>query len=150
MAKIEDALKQKRPFENSYQKVLVNLLFTNSWLAGKQKVFFKKYNLTVKQYNILRILRGAAEPISTAIIRDRMMDKMSDASRIVDRLHKKGLVQKESCDHDQRKVNVSLTMESRSLLKKIDKEINDWLEKFSGLSKPEAEKLSALLDKMRI
>lgn len=148
--KIEDALKQKKPFTSPFHKVIVNLLYTNSWLAGEQKQFFKSYNLTVKQYNILRILRGAEIPISTAIIRDRMLDKMSDASRIVDRLFKKGLVEKSTCDHDQRKVNVSLTSESIDLLSKIDKEMEIFLKNFSGLSEADANSLSDLLDKMRI
>lgn len=148
--KIEDVLKQKKPFLNSFQKVIVNLLYTNSWLSAKQKEFFDQYNLTVKQYNILRILRGAGKPISTAVIRDRMMDKMSDASRIVDRLHKKGLVDKNSCDHDQRKVNVSINMESSKLLTEIDDQMGAFLSSFCGLNKNEAEHLSSLLDKMRI
>ncbi len=149
MVSIEQALQQKKPFNNTFEKIVVNLLFTNSWLAGKQKLFFNKYNLTRKQYNILRILRGANEPISTAVIRDRMVDKMSDASRIVDRLYKKGLVEKSTCDHDLRKVNVVITDESQNLLKKIDKDLETWVKSFSGLNLEEAEQLSYLLDKMR-
>lgn len=148
--KIEDALKQGKSFDSPFHKVIVNLLYTNSWLAGKQKEFFDNYNLTVKQFNILRILRGAETPISTAVIRDRMMDKMSDASRIVERLYKKGLVEKKGCDHDQRKVNVSLTEESTKLLEIIDLEMDTFVKNLSGLSKEEAETLSGLLDKMRV
>ena len=147
--KIENAIKQTKPFANAYEKLVVNMLYTSTWLAAKQKDFFGQYGLTVKQYNILRILRGAGEPISTAEIRSRMLDRMSDASRIVDRLEKKNLVLKNSCPADQRKVDVTLNEKSRDLLLTIDQEIQTWQNSFLNLNEKEAESLSNLLDKMR-
>ena len=124
-------------------------MFSYNWMSGKQKKFFKSYNLTPKQYNILRILRGAGTAISTLTIRERMLDKMSDASRIVDRLEKKGLVKKSTCKVDNRKVDVLLTDVSIKLLKKIDKNIDKLENEFKNLTAAEAKQLSILLDKMR-
>ena len=108
IVKIENEIKQIKPFGSNFEKAMVNLVYTNNWLATVQKEFFKKYDLTSKQYNILRILRGAEKAISTSDIRERMLDKMSDVSRIVDRLFKKGLVDKNICPNDQRKVDCLL------------------------------------------
>ena len=128
---------------------MVNLLFTNNWLLQKQKAFFQSYDITGKQYNVLRILRGAGEPISTSTIRERLLDKMSDASRVVDRLYKKGLVGKNTCPSDKRLVDVFVTTDGEKLLKIIDKK-SDELDQITGkLTDREAAQLSNLLDKLR-
>ena len=88
---------QQKQFRNEYQKGIVNLIFTYNWLNEKMKKVFEKQGITGQQYNILRILRGAGKPISTLQIRERMLDKMSDTSRIVDRLVLKGLAKKNIC-----------------------------------------------------
>lgn len=128
---------------------MVNIMFSHNWLSSKQKAFFKVYDLTPKQYNILRILRGADQPISTLTIRERMLDKMSDASRIVDRLEKKKLVKKSISKIDNRKVDVALTKASIKLLSAIDDNINTLENELHNLSRKEALQLSLLLDKMR-
>ena len=87
---------QQQKFRNEYHKTVVNLIFTYKWITEKTKQFFEKGDITSQQYNILRILRGAGKPLSTLQIRQRMLDKMSDTSRIVDRLVKKELVQKQN------------------------------------------------------
>lgn len=147
--KIEQAINQTKPFRSNHQKVMVNLLFTNNWLLQKQKAFFQSYDITGKQYNVLRILRGAGEPISTSTIRERLLDKMSDASRVVDRLYKKGLVGKNTCPSDKRLVDVFVTTDGEKLLKIIDKK-SDELDQITGkLTDREAAQLSNLLDKLR-
>lgn len=146
---IEQEIYQQQPFKSAYQKLMVNIMFSHNWLSGKQKTFFKDYDITLKQYNILRILRGAGQPISTLTIRERMLDKMSDASRIVDRLEKKKLVIKSICKIDNRKVDVSLTNISEKLLAEIDANINKLENEFNNLDHKEALQLSHLLDKMR-
>ncbi len=88
---------QQSKFRNEYHKTVVNLIFTYNWITEKTKQFFEKGDITSQQYNILRILRGAGKPLSTLQIRQRMLDKMSDTSRICDRLVKKELVQKVIC-----------------------------------------------------
>lgn len=147
--KIEKVINQTKPFASEYEKLIVNMVYTNIWLLNSQKEFFTAFGLTGKQYNILRILRGAGEPISTSVIRARMLEKMSDTSRIVDRLEKKKLVTKTFCAQDNRKVDVALTKEATLLLKKIDKFMVKWQANFSNLTKKEANQLSDLLDKMR-
>ena len=108
-------------FRNEYQKGIVNLIFTFNWMNEKMKVFFDREKITAQQYNILRILRGAGKPISTLQIRERMLDKMSDTSRIVDRLVIKSLARKTVCKDDKRLVDVSITAKGKALLEKIDR-----------------------------
>ena len=104
-------------FRNEHQKSILNLIYTYNWMNERMKVFFDRFNITSQQFNILRILRGAGKPISTLQIRQRMLDKMSDTSRIVDRLLVKGLVQKLTCKADTRLVDISITEKGKKLLK---------------------------------
>ena len=147
--KIEEAIKQRRPFINDYQRAAVNLIFTSNWLNEQHRAFFKAYNLTRKQFNVLRILKGAEKPISTAIIRERLIDKMSDASRVVDRLEKKQLVSKHTCPSDKRLVDIALTEEGELLLLEIAKKENQLGDVLKNLSEKEVIILSNLLDKLR-
>ena len=82
---IEKDINQQK-FRNEFQKASINLIYTFNWVSEKMKVFFENQDITSQQFNILRILRGAHKPLSTLQIRERMLDKMSDTSRIVDRL----------------------------------------------------------------
>jgi MarR family transcriptional regulator, 2-MHQ and catechol-resistance regulon repressor len=137
-------------FVSDKQKALINLLYTYGWVIDKVKDFLSKEDITHQQYNILRILRGSnPNPLSTLQIRERMLDKMSDTSRIVDRLVIKGLVKKSTCSKDKRLVDVVITEKGQKLLLKIDAEgdhVNSIMEK---LSDSEAAQLSDLLDKLR-
>lgn len=148
--KIEDAIKQTRPFRNEYQKGLVNLLYSHSWLMEQLRDFFQPFDLTIKQFNVLRILKGAGEVISTSTIRERMIDKMSDASRVVDRLHKKGLIEKRGCPRDKRLVDVMISEKGLQLLVQIEKKEKQRGDILSKLDKKEITQLNELLNKMRI
>ena len=129
---------------------MINLLFTYGWVIEKIKDFLSKEDITHQQYNILRILRGShPKPLSTLQIRERMLDKMSDTSRIVDRLVIKGLVKKTTCAKDKRLVDVIITDKGQRLLRKIDAEADHISEIMSRLSEKDAEMLSLLLDKLR-
>jgi len=139
----------QQTFRNDYQKAAINLIYTYHWLNEKMKGFFDKEGITSQQFNILRILRGAGVPISTMQIRERMLDKMSDTSRIVDRLVLKGLAQKNTCRNDKRLVDVSITAKGRKLLEKLDAHEKDMDDTFGNLSEPEAIQLNKLLDKIR-
>src|SRR3954471_18580665 len=103
---IEKDIHQKK-FRNAYQKSVINLIYTYNWMNEKSKAILDRGDITAQQFNILRILRGAGEPLSTLQIRQRMLDKMSDTSRIVDRMVKKGLVKKGICKSDKRLVDVT-------------------------------------------
>jgi DNA-binding MarR family transcriptional regulator len=146
---IEDEIKQES-FRNEYQKSAINLIFTYNWLFHKQKKFFKSFDITGQQYNVLRILKGQfPEAISTSDIKKRMLDKNSDVSRIVDRLAIKDLVYKNPCLSDKRLVDVSITHQGLQLLSEIDIQILDLDNVFSTLELEEAKELNRLLDKLR-
>lgn len=148
MKKLEEEINQKF-FKSEYQKLIINLVFTHSWISQQMKVFFDKAALTPQQYNVLRILRGSKEPLSTLQIRNRMLDKMSDASRIVDRLIVKELVNKTVSPVDKRLVEVQITKKGLKLLEKLDPEILMMEKNICGLDEKEAKVMNKLLDKFR-
>jgi len=136
-------------FRNEYHKGAINLIYTYFWMNEKMKAWFDKENITGQQFNILRILRGAGKPISTLQIRERMLDKMSDTSRIVDRLVLKGLAKKNVCKNDKRLVDVSLSPKGKSLLEKMDRYQNEVDAILGNLTQAETKTLNNLLDKIR-
>jgi len=139
----------QRIFRTEYQKSIINLIFTFNWMNEKMNRFFEPFDITQQQYNILRILRGAGQPLSTLQIRQRMLDKMSDTSRIVDRLVKKGMVKKSICREDRRLVDVLLTDKGKKLLQTMDG-LNEEMDSiFKYLSEEDARHLNILLDKIR-
>lgn len=141
---------QQSQFRNSFQKAAINLLYTSGWLRDRMKVLFDKEDITAQQFNILRILRGSfPTPLSTLQIRDRMLEKMSDTSRLVDRLVVKGLVRKITAETDRRLVDVLITEKGKKLLSRIDAQQTEMDAILNNLTEKEAEQLSELLDKMR-
>jgi DNA-binding MarR family transcriptional regulator len=137
-------------FRSEYQKAIINLIYTFNWVNEKINRRFEPFDITQQQFNILRILRGAGGPLSTLQIRQRMLDKMSDTSRIVDRLVKKGMVKKTTCREDRRLVDVLLTDKGKKLLQSMDG-MNEELDSiFKYLSNEEARLLNVLLDKIRM
>jgi len=129
---------------------MINLLYTYGWTIERIKNFLAGEDITHQRYNILRILRGSSpEPLSTLQIRERMLDKMSDTSRIVDRLLAKELVKKCVCPKDKRLVDVTISDKGQKLLKKLDTEAANIDNVMNNLTESEAEQLSHLLDKLR-
>jgi DNA-binding MarR family transcriptional regulator len=140
---------QQHAFRNEHQKAMVNIIFSASWLNERIKNFFSAEDITSQQYNILRILRGSQKPMSTLQIRERMLDKMSDTSRIVERLLKKGLVEKKVCITDKRLVDVVISKKGLVLLEKLDMKNEDLDRVIHSLTPDDAKALNQLLDKMR-
>ena len=137
-------------FRNQNQKCMVNIIFTYHWIVERIKQFLATEDITLQQYNILRILRGSfPKPLSTLQIRERMLDKMSDTSRIVDRLRVKGLVQKSVARTDKRLVDVLITDKGKKLLDQLDLHNASLDGIISGLSDEEMHHLNILLDKIR-
>jgi DNA-binding MarR family transcriptional regulator len=137
-------------FRTEHQKVIINIIYTYNWMNERLKSFFEKEDITPQQFNILRILRGAATPISTSQIRQRMLDKMSDTSRIVDRLITKALVKKMVCAGDKRMVDVTITPKGKKLLEKLDA-FELTMDAVAGsLTETDAKSMNKLLDKMRM
>lgn len=147
--KIEEEIKQKA-FKNEFQKAMINILFTSGWLEHKQTQFFKQWGISPQQYNVLRILRGQNNnPITVASIQERMMDKMSNASRLVEKLKQKNLIDRKECKTDRRQVDIIITKKGLDLLSEIDNYINEHEKIMKNLSKDEALELNRILDKLR-
>ena len=147
---IEQEIQQPK-FKTEHQRALVNLLFTYGWSIERIKQLVTCEGITHQQYNILRILRGSLpKPLSTLQIRERMLDKMSDTSRIVDRLVVKGLAKKTLCKKDRRLVDVTITEKGKKLLEKLDGRQPEMDNIFGNLSVNEAAQLNTLLNKIRV
>ena len=141
---------QQAKFRNVYQKAAINLIFTVGWMRDKTRMFFEEEDITPQQYNILRILKGCyPEPLSTLQIRERMLEKMSDTSRIVDRLIAKGFVKKLTCKKDRRLVDVIISEKGTRLLEKMEVRQEEMDAVLKNLSEKDANILSDLLDKIR-
>lgn len=137
-------------FENKHHKTVVNILYTYGWVTNLLRKRFDKYHITMQQFNILRILRGQyPQPATINLLKERMLDKMSDASRIVERLVQKGLVSRCTNLRDRRAVDIMITEKGLEILKTLDLEMNIHETLKSNLSDEEADQLNALLDKMR-
>ena len=141
---------QQAKFRNVYQKAGINLIYTLGWVREKTKPIFDSEDITPQQFNILRILRGSfPQPLSTLQIRERMLEKMSDTSRIVDRLIAKGLVKKLICKTDRRLVDVIISDKGKKLLERLDARQDEMDGVLNNLTEKEATTLSDLLDKIR-
>ena len=131
-------------------KALFNIELTNGWQCNVQDNFFKNFKLSHQQYNILRILRGQKEHgVSVNDIKRRMIDKMSNVSRLIEKLHVKGFVERQECPHDGRVVYVQLTVQGTALLTDIDAELPKMRRIFDTLTVEEATELVRLLEKFR-
>lgn len=140
---------QQSNFRNEFQKMGINLLFTANWLNEQISKLLAEQGVTQQQYNILRILRGSATPLSTLKIRERMLDKMSDTSRIVDRLIAKELVVKSTCEKDKRLVDITLSTKGLNLVDQLD-QFNDRIDALlNGINESEAKLMNQILDKIR-
>jgi DNA-binding MarR family transcriptional regulator len=147
--KIEQEIHQKK-FRNEWQKAVINILFTHSWLQLQMKEFMKGFGITGQQYNVLRILKGQhPNPVSTNSVRDRMLDKMSDVSRIVARLQEKELVVVCKACHDKRLVDIVISQKGIKLLEAIEKQTDEMDGIIKNIDENEAVQLSDLLDKLR-
>lgn len=141
---------QQAKFRNVYQKAGINLIYTLGWVKERTRSIFEAEDITSQQFNILRILRGSyPQPLSTLQIRERMLEKMSDTSRIVDRLITKGLVKKLTCKTDRRLVDVIISDKGKKLLERLDARQDEIDGVLSNLTEKEAATLSDLLDKIR-
>jgi DNA-binding MarR family transcriptional regulator len=134
-------------FKDNKIKALINLKYTSNWLRSIENDFFKPYGISPQQYNILRILRGAKTKIKAQVVKERMIERAPNATRLMDKLFDKKFIQRERCEHDRRVVYVEITKAGLDLLSILDKNKNiSFLEK---LTEEEAITLSNILDKIR-
>jgi len=134
-------------FENNRVKALINILYTANWITAHQNEFFKSYGLSPQQYNILRILRGAGGPLKVQTIKERMIDRSPNATRLMDKLCAKNLIERLPSEEDRRVVRIIITQAGLDLMASIPSDFNAPV--FKNLSETDAEQLSNLLDKMR-
>ncbi|NJL75721.1 MAG: MarR family transcriptional regulator [Saprospiraceae bacterium] len=148
--RIEEEIQQFN-FKNIYQKLHINVLFTASWINQQSNQQLKSYNITWQQFNILRILRGShPKPATVKLLSERMIDKMSNASRLVEKLRQKGLVERTECPMDRRQVDVKLTDKGLILINEASENMESINAiQMNTLSEQEAATLNQLLDKMR-
>ena len=144
-----EAIRQQK-FDSEYHKAAVNILFTSSWLYNLNALFLKPFQITPEQFNVLRILRGShPRALRLADIACRMIDKNSNATRLVEKLRQKGMVSRTICESNRRQVDIHITPKGQRVLEKIDKESGQWISTLRKLSSTEARQLNALLDKLR-
>jgi DNA-binding MarR family transcriptional regulator len=147
--KLDDEIKQKT-FQNEHQRAILNIIYTASWVNNNMARFLKPFDLTPQQYNVLRILRGQIpKPATISLLQDRMLDKMSNASRLVDKLKTKNLVERNECPNDRRQMDVLINEKGITLMKEIDTKFTDIDKQYDTISKEEAVMLSIILDKLR-
>ncbi len=149
MVELEKEIRQKK-FQNEHQKLMVNVLYTNGWLTSLYAKHLKPYGISAQQYNLLRILRGQhPNPATINLLKERMLDKMSNASRLVEKLRLKGLVERHECPVDRRAVDVIITQKGLDLLKKLDNITQKMEEKLNIITEAEAKEVNRILDKLR-
>ena len=148
--RLEDEIVQSK-FGSEEQKAVINIIYTSNWLNAIHSGLMKPYGLTQPQFNILRILRGQhPNPATIRLLTERMLDKMSNASRLVEKLRQKGLVERITCPDDRRQVNVTITQNGLDLLSRIDVELRPrQSDILVNISEEEAFELNRILDKIR-
>jgi DNA-binding MarR family transcriptional regulator len=141
---------QQEQFESSYHKAVLNILFTSNQINRSMGHLLKHYGLSIQQYNVLRILRGVSpQAYRLKDIQKRMLDKSSNATRLVEKLRSKGYLTRTTSQESRRQVDISITESGLSLLSAINPEISAFQSQFSELGSEKAENLSALLDEFR-
>jgi len=141
---------QQSKFKNEYHKMLVNIIYTGHWIQNKVAARLKPFDITPQQFNILRILRGQhPKPARMHLLQERMLDNMSNASRLVERLKQKGLVDRKICKKDRRAVDVVITNAGLDLLDALDSTEKEWLSAFEIVNKDDVKKINQILDTLR-
>ena len=134
-------------FPNSKIKALLNIIYTANWISSNQNAFFKPFGISPQQFNILRILRGAGDPIKVQTIKERMLERAPNATRLMDKLCDKLLIERLPCPEDRRVVHIQITNKGLDLINEISKEFKEDL--LENLTEEESKQLSDLLDKIR-
>lgn len=148
--KIEEEIKQTT-FTSQYQKMILNVYVTSSWFGSRTAQVLKPYKITIQQYNVLRILRGQqGKPVSVGLIQERMMDKNSNASRLIDKLVLKKLVDRKTSPDDRRQMNIRITTKGLDLLSTLDVPTQaDMVNLPNFITEDEAKMVSDILDRIR-
>jgi DNA-binding MarR family transcriptional regulator len=149
MPRVEQEILQSRPFRSDKERLIVTIMRTHAWICERFERELEPFGISQQQYNVLRILRGATEPLSTGDIRRRMIDRASDTSRIVDRLVEKGLAEKVPDNRDRRRIEVRLTPQGTELLTRLEPIVRRFHQCAGVLEPAERKLLTELLDRLR-
>lgn len=134
-------------FDTNKIKALINILYTANWITNKQNAFFRPFGISPQQYNILRILKGSGTALKAQTVKERMIERAPNATRLMDKLSAKELIERKPCDYDRRVVFIHITPKGLALLESVSGDFNANI--LSKLTEEEAEQLSNLLDKLR-
>lgn len=146
---LEKEIKQKK-FADEHHKMVINIIYTANWINYSQSKFMKAFGISPQQYNILRILKGQfPNTASVNLLIERMLDKMSNASRLVEKLKQKELVERKTCEKDRRQVDVIITKKGLKLLEEMQVLFEQSREEYQRITKAEALELNRILDKLR-
>ena len=147
--KLEEEIKQKS-FKSPYNRMMVNIIFTGNYLHKQLQIKLRPFKISPQQYNVLSILRGQhPSPCSLGEVQSRMLDRMSNATRLVDKLLNKELVVRCQCEANRRKVEITITDAGLTLLKQIEAQVPPFDQWFSNITSEEAATVGLLLDKVR-
>jgi DNA-binding MarR family transcriptional regulator len=147
--KLEEEIKQSK-FSSEKHKLVVNLIYTTNWMMYNHTAVLKPFDISPQQYNVLRILRGQhPNPAMLALIQERMLDKSSNATRLVEKLRLKGLVTRNLCEHNRRQVDILITEKGLQLLKIMDKTMENQRKIFDFIKEEDAQFINDILDKLR-
>lgn len=147
--KLEEEIHQYK-FRNEHQKLMINLFYTYNVLSSRVQQFLKSENITMQQFNILRILRGQhPNPATNTMVKERMLDRNSDVTRIIDRMIREGLASRVNCEKDRRRVDITITEKGLSILKRLDERANEMDNISNRISENDALKMNELLDELR-
>ncbi|MBX7094937.1 MAG: MarR family transcriptional regulator [Flavobacteriales bacterium] len=147
--KIEDEIKQKK-FASEFHKAQVNILFTSSWLGAQMMHILKPHGISSQQFNIMRILRGQyPNPAPLKLLTERMIDRMSNTSRLVEKLVQKKLVERKVCKDNRRQIDIVLTEKGMTLINLVSEDVDKYFKKVQIITNEEAKELNRILDKLR-
>lgn len=147
--RIEEELQQSK-FDSEHHKAVLNILFTAGWINAIDLSVLKPFGISPQQFNVLRILRGQhPSTVRLCDITPRMLDRMSNTARLVEKLRLKGFVSREQNQQNRREVDITITAKGLALLKEIDAKMAEWYSHFTKISEAEAAQLNILLDKLR-
>jgi len=148
--RLEEELRTEK-FKNAQQRAALSILFTSNWIEEKTNECFKEYGISPEQYNVLRILKGQkGKPANLSTIQERMIHRMSNATRLVEKLKQKGYVNREICENNRRKVEITITEKGLALLVVLDPKLaHIEFNLFDNLTESEIIEIGVLLDKLR-
>lgn len=147
--KIEEEIKQSK-FQSEHQKAVINIMFTSGWLYNNHASQLKKYDISPEQFNVLRILRGSyPKPLMLSEVTCRMIDRASNATRLVEKLRLKDLVKRDVCEKSRRQVDIVITPKGLSLLTTLDNDFDNFEKSIKNITTTEAKELNRILDKLR-